>query len=141
MASASGSLGLYVTYNEFYHKQAPHCLPFRCVPLINTEKLLQPIDPSEEVTDLPYEMERLTDLFVALDKSGVTIEGGEDKACKDFSLSSATVDVEGAYALKFGDSEQDEICVAHFTPGSGPSPGKTSASGRVDYRSLKAMRA
>lgn len=141
LAASAGSLGLYVTYNEFYHKQAPHCLPFRCVPLVNTETLLSVIDPEEDVFDLPFKMEGLTDLSVTLDKTGVTVDGGDDKQCKDFSLSSTTVDAESVYALKFGDSEQDDICCMHFTPGTGSSAGKTSASGRVDYRALKAMRA
>lgn len=141
LAAAAGALSVYVTHNEFYHKQGQGLLPYRGAPLVDTELLLKMVEPDSQVVDLPFAMEGLHNPYVSLDPDAGPSEGGETKACSDFALSSKTVDTQRAYALTVGDTEQEDICTFYFTPGQGATSGKTRAAGRVDYRALKAMRA
>lgn len=141
LAAAAGALGVYVAHNEFYHKQGAGLLPYRGVPLINTETLLHFVDPESDVVDLPFEMENLYNPYVVLKREPVSLEDCEPKQCQDFSLSAKGVATDRGYGLIVGDREQEEICTMFYTPSQGGCTGKTSSSGRVDYRALKAMRA
>jgi hypothetical protein len=139
LAAAAGALRIYVTYNEFYHKQKIGALPYRGVPLIDPEILLQFVQDAE-CYDLPFPMESLKNPFVNAESDPITKEDGVVKPCSDFSLSSKDVNTEKGFILVFGDEDMDSICEVVFSPAQSSSVGKHVSSGRVDYRSLKSLR-
>lgn len=141
LASAAGALECYVTYNEYLLRSDPNRSPYTGVPLVDTRRLLDCIQPAAsdepQCFPLPFQVPTMFSPFIVLDPAPQASEAPSRLPCEDFVLASEGGEVARAYRLRVGDTQTEDIMRLLFVPKQGHAQ---TGPARCDYRRIKRAR-
>jgi hypothetical protein len=145
LAAACGALYCWVAKNEYYGKQDKDLTHWRCMPLIDTDVLLDFIDVNmtNDSTDvqttihIPFEIPNFTDPIITINHHPDSISGEHPITCSDFVLAALGVECERGYYLCVGTLKNPTIMPMVFRS-SGGAGTKRGNGGRINWSTFSA---
>lgn len=146
LAAACGALYCWVAKNEYYGKVDKDLTHWRCMPLIDTDVLLDFIDvnmttdseDTQTTIHIPYEIPNLQDPVVTIKHTpDAPIPGDSPITCSDFVLAALNVACDRGYYLCIGTTTNPSIMPMIFRS-SGGAGTKRGGGGRVDWSTFVA---